>query len=79
VLNSDSSTFALTAHPKATAFTVPRKKSKKEEELLSYEEGKAEFERLRIMLELKEAVRQLKLVQEGKMKARPAQELLDEL
>lgn len=58
---------------------MSRKKSKKEEELLSYEEGKAEFERLRIILELKEAVRQLKLVQEGKMKARPAQELLDEL
>jgi len=29
--------------------------------------------------ELREAVVQLKMVQEGKMKARPAQELLDEL
>ena len=32
-----------------------------------------------ILQELKEAVQELKLVEQGKLKARPAQELLDEL
>ena len=47
---------------------MPRKKSKKEEKLLSYEESKTEFAWLRAVLELKEAVRQLRLIEEGKMK-----------
>lgn len=33
----------------------------------------------RILQELKEAVNQLQLVEQGKLKARPVQELLDEL
>ena len=32
-----------------------------------------------ILLELKQAVIELKLIEQGKLKARPAQELLDEL
>lgn len=43
------------------------------------EEGYKEPTKKQILLELKEAVNELKLVEQGKLKARPAQELLDEL
>jgi polyhydroxyalkanoate synthesis regulator phasin len=36
-------------------------------------------EKAQLIDEIKEAVENLKLVREGKMKARPARELLDEL
>ena len=44
-------------------------------EALEYEEPTKE----QILQELKEAVQQLKLVEQGKLKARPAKELLNEL
>lgn len=44
-------------------------------EALEYEEPTKE----QILQELKEAVNELKLVEQGKLKARPARELLDEL
>jgi hypothetical protein len=44
-------------------------------EALEYEEPTKE----QILQELKEAVNELKLVEQGKLKARPAKELLDEL
>lgn len=36
-------------------------------------------EKMQLISEIKEAVENLKLVREGKLKARPAKELLDEL
>lgn len=51
------------------------KKQYKDLEALEYEEPTKE----QILQELKEAVNQLKLVEQGKLKARPAKELLDEL
>ena len=51
------------------------KKQYKDLEALEYEEPTKE----QILLELKEAVNELKLVEQGKLKARPAKELLDEL
>ena len=44
-------------------------------EALEYEEPTKE----QILQELKEAVQELKLVEKGKLKARPAKELLNEL
>lgn len=44
-------------------------------EELEYEEPTKE----QLLLELKEAVKELKLVEQGKVKARPVKELLDEL
>ncbi|MEZ4776025.1 MAG: hypothetical protein R3D00_22805 [Bacteroidia bacterium] len=44
-------------------------------EMLEYEAPTKE----QILQELKEALQQLKLVEEGKLKARPAKELLNEL
>lgn len=51
------------------------KKQYKGLEALEYEEPTKE----QILQELKEAVNELKLVEQGKLKARPAEELLDEL
>lgn len=51
------------------------KKQYKDLAALEYEEPTKE----EILLELKEAVHQLKLVEQGKLKARSAKELLDEL
>ena len=44
-------------------------------EVLEYEDPSKE----QIMLELKEAVNELKLIEQGKLKARPVKELLNEL
>ena len=66
---------------KATGVYIPisewkeLKKLYKDLEALEYEEPTKE----QILLELKEAVNELKLVEQGKLKARPAKELLDEL
>lgn len=66
---------------KATGVYIPisewkeLKKQYKELEALEYEEPNKE----QLLLELKEAVNELKLVQQDKLKARPAKELLDEL
>jgi len=51
------------------------KKQFKDLEKLEYEEPTKE----QILQEIKEAVIELKLVEEGKIKARPAHKLLDEL
>jgi hypothetical protein len=51
------------------------KKQYKELEALEYEEPSKE----QILQELKEAIAELKLVEQGKLKTRPAKELLDEL
>lgn len=51
------------------------KKQYKDLEALEYEEPTKE----QILQELKEAVNELKMVEQGKLKARPAKELLDEL
>jgi cell shape-determining protein MreC len=51
------------------------KKQYKDLEDLEYEEPSKE----QILQELKEAVKELKQVEEGTLKARPAQNLLDEL
>lgn len=66
---------------KATGVYIPinewkeLKKQYKELEALEYEEPTKE----QILQELKEAVNELKLVEQGKLKARPAKEHLDEL
>jgi hypothetical protein len=66
---------------KATGVYIPinewnqLKKQYKELEALEYEEPTKD----QILLELKEAVKELKLVEQGKLKARPVNELLDEL
>ena len=66
---------------KATGVYIPisewneLKKQYKDLEALEYEDPTKE----QILQELKEAVNQLKLVEQGKLKARPAKELLDEL
>lgn len=52
------------------------KKQYRDLESLEYEEDPTKEQ---ILLELKEAVRELKLVEQGKLKARPAKELLNEL
>lgn len=51
------------------------KKQYKNLEELEYEEPSKE----QILMELKEAVAELQLIDQGKKKARPAKELLDEL
>ncbi|WP_373523732.1 hypothetical protein [Aquiflexum sp.] len=66
---------------KATGVYIPirewkeLKKQFKDLEALEYEEPTKE----QILQEIKEAVNELKLVEQGKLKARPAKELLDEL
>lgn len=66
---------------KATGVYIPisewkeLKKQYKDLEVLEYEEPTKE----QILQELKEAVNELKLVEQGKLKARLAKELLDEL
>lgn len=66
---------------KATGVYIPinewkeLKKQYRYLETLEYEEPTKE----QILQELKEAVQELKLVEQGKLKARPAKELLDEL
>ncbi len=66
---------------KATGVYIPirdwkeLKKQYKNLESLEYEEPTKE----QILQELKEAVKELKLVEQGKLKARPVKELLDEL
>ena len=66
---------------KATGVYIPinawkeLKKQYKDLEALEYEEPSKE----KILQELKEAVNELKLVEQGLLKARPAKELLDEL
>jgi hypothetical protein len=66
---------------KATGVYIPirewkeLKKQYKDLEALEYEEPTKE----QILQEIKEAVNELKLVEQGKLKARPAKELLDEL
>jgi len=66
---------------KATGVFIPikewkeLKKQYKDLEVLEYEEPSKE----EILQELKEAVTQLKLIEQGKLKARPAKNLLDEL
>lgn len=51
------------------------KKQYKDLEVLEYEEPAKE----QLLQELKEAVTELKLIEQGKLKARPAKELLDKL
>ncbi len=51
------------------------KKQYKDLEVLEYEEPTKE----QLLLELKEAVTELTLIEQGKLKARPAKALLDEL
>ena len=51
------------------------KKQYKLPEISEHEEPTKE----QLLMELKEAVNELKLIETGKLKARPAQELLDEL
>lgn len=51
------------------------KKQYKDLEILEYQEPTKE----QILLELKEAVTELKLIEQGKLKARPVKALLDEL
>jgi hypothetical protein len=66
---------------KATGVFIPirdwkeLKKKYKGLEVLEYEEPTKE----QILNELKEAVVELSLIEQGKLKARPAKELLDEL
>lgn len=66
---------------KATGVYIPinewkeLKKQHRDLEALEYEEPTKE----QILQELKEAVQELKLVEQGKLKARPAKELLNEL
>ena len=66
---------------KATGVYIPirewkeLKKQYKDLEALEYEEPTKE----QILQEIKEAVNELKLIEQGKLKARPAKELLDEL
>lgn len=66
---------------KATGVYIPinewneLKKQHRDLEALEYEEPTKE----QILQELKEAVNELKLVEQGKLIARPAKELLDEL
>ena len=66
---------------KATGVFIPindwqeLKKQHKDLEILEYEEPSKE----QILQELKEAVIELKQVEQGKLKARPIQELLNEL
>jgi len=51
------------------------KKQYKQLEVLEYEEPS----KVQVLQELKEALTELKLVEQGKLKSRPAKELLDEL
>lgn len=51
------------------------KKQYKDLEVLEYEEPTKE----QLLQELKEAVNELKLIEQGKLKARPAKDLLNEL
>ncbi len=66
---------------KATGVYIPinewetLKKQYKDLEILEYEEPAKE----QLLQEFKEAVTELKLIEQGKIKARPAKELLDEL
>ncbi|GAB3022183.1 hypothetical protein GCM10027051_29370 [Niabella terrae] len=66
---------------KATGVYIPinewkeLKKQYRDLEALEYEEPT----KVQILQELKEAVQELKLVEQGKLKARPAKELLNEL
>lgn len=66
---------------KATGVYIPinewkqLKKQYRDLEALEYEEPTKK----QILQELKEAVQELKLVEKGKLKARPAKELLNEL
>ena len=66
---------------KATGVYIPMsdwkelKKQYKDLEVLEYKEPTKE----QILLELREAVVELKLIEQGKRKARPAKELLSEL
>ncbi|HRP58329.1 hypothetical protein [Agriterribacter sp.] len=66
---------------KATGVFIPinewkeLKKQYRDLETLEYKEPTKE----QILLELKEAVLELKLVEQGKLKTRPAKELLNEL
>ena len=66
---------------KATGVYIPikewenLKKQYKDLEGLEFEEPTKQ----QLLLELKEAIAQLKLIEQGKLKARPAKELLDEL
>ena len=66
---------------KATGVYIPiqewklLKKQYRDLEVLEYEEPTKE----QILLELREAIENLKLVRQGKLKARPIEELLSEL
>lgn len=66
---------------KATGVYIPinewkeLKKQYRDLEALEYKEPTKE----QVLLELKEAVQELKLVEQGKLKTRPAKELLNEL
>lgn len=66
---------------KATGVYIPisewkeLKKQYRDLEALEYEEPGKE----QILQELKEAIQELKLIEQGKLKARPAKELLNEL
>jgi hypothetical protein len=66
---------------KATGVFIPindwkkLKKQHKDLEALEYEEPS----KTQLLKELKEAVIELKLIEQGKLKARPAKELLNEL
>ncbi|MBX2924786.1 MAG: hypothetical protein KF746_21475 [Chitinophagaceae bacterium] len=66
---------------KATGVYIPinewkeLKKRYRDLEALEYEEPTKE----QVLQELKEAVRELRLIEQGKLKSRPAKELLNEL
>lgn len=47
--------------------------------ILENEEKNEESSKEQILMELKESFRELKLIEQGKLKSRPAKELLDDL
>lgn len=73
--------YILDSKGKATGVFIPirkwiaLKKQYRDLEALEYDEPTKEH----VLQEIKEAVRELQLIEQGKLKARPAKDLLDEL
>ncbi|TZF82672.1 hypothetical protein FW774_14320 [Pedobacter sp. BS3] len=67
---------------KATGVYIPInewKELKRQYKVLGDLEAEVPIEKDQLLQELKEAIRELKLIEQGKLKARPIQALLDEL
>ena len=67
---------------KATGVYIPInewKELKRQYKVLGDLEAEGPIEKDQLLQELKEAIRELKLIEQGKLKARPIQALLDEL